>query len=87
MRMWACHILKGEYADKWMDWIETLDPHVRANKHDVILVHQVLKEIGFLDLPVVEQFRLATPLPQPTASWRGDGTQYAVRRLRGGGKT
>lgn len=82
MRTWACHILKGEYADKWAAWVVADDPKVRANKHDVILVYQVLRKLGFLDLPVVEQHRLAKPLPQPRAGWRGDRTQEALRRQR-----
>jgi len=82
MKVWVGHILRGEYADKWGAWIASDDPRVRANKHDVILVHKVLKEKGFLDLPVTEQFQLARPLPQPHGGWRGDRTGEALRRRK-----
>lgn len=80
VKMWAGHILKGEYVDKWGTWTESQDRHLRANKHDVILVHMVLKERGYLDLPITEQFRLARPLNQPRSGWRGDRTGEAIRR-------
>ena len=82
VRVWAGHILKGEYVDQWSAWVESDDPKIRANKHDVILIHKVLKERGHLDLPVSEQFRLAEPLPQPRGGWRGDRTGEASRRRR-----
>jgi hypothetical protein len=82
MRVWASHILKGEYADRWLAWVESSDPKTRANKHDVILIYKVLKEAGYLDLSVTEQFRLAQPLPQPRGGWRGDRTGEASRRRR-----
>jgi hypothetical protein len=82
MRTWAGHILKGEYAEQWGSWVESDDRRVRANKHDVILLHKVLKERGYLDLPITEQFRLARPLPQPRAGWRGDRTGEALRRRK-----
>jgi hypothetical protein len=48
----------------------------------VILIHRVLKERGYLGLPIAEQFRLARPLPQPRAGWRGDRTGEALRRRK-----
>ena len=80
IRAWAGHILRGEYEEQWRAWVESEDPKVRANKHDKILVYKVLKEHGYFDLPVTEQFRLARPLRQPRGGWRGDRTGEAIRR-------
>ncbi len=82
VRAWAGHILRGEYEDKWRAWIASTDSRVRANKHDVILIHSVLRSLGYLDRPVTEQFRLARPLGQPSGSWRGDRTGRALRARR-----
>ena len=82
VKTWAGHILKGEYAEQWETWVQSDDPHLRAHKHDVILIHRVLKERGYLDLPIAEQFRLARPLPQPRVGWRGDRTGEALRRRK-----
>lgn len=82
VRVWAGHILKDEYTDEWEPWILSEDPKIRANKHDVILIHKVLSERGYLDLPVVTQFEYARPLRQPTRGGRGDRTAAALRRER-----
>jgi hypothetical protein len=70
------HILRGErYA---MEYVESTD-HKRADWRQV---YKVLKELGTLDLPVTEQFRLAIHLQQPSASWRGDHTQTVLKEKK-----
>lgn len=82
VRTWASHILRGEYEDKWHAWVTSTDPRIKANKHDVILIHEVLGKLGYLDLPVTEQFKLGRPLDQPSGGWRGDRTGKALRARR-----
>jgi hypothetical protein len=82
IRTWAGHMLKGEYEQDWRRWVESTDPRVRANKHDRILIYEVLEELGYFDLSISQQFKLARPLPQPRAGWRGDRTGEALRRRR-----
>ena len=82
VRVWAGHILKGQYWDSWWSWVNSADPRVRSRRHDVIMIHHLLEKIGFLALPVVEQRRLARELPQPGGAWRGDRTSQALRQHR-----
>jgi hypothetical protein len=70
------HILRGEpYA---MEFVESTD-HKRADWRQV---NKVLQEMGILDLPVTEQFRLAVHLQQPSASYRGDFTQTVLKEKK-----
>lgn len=70
------HILRGDpYA---REYVESTD-HRRADWRQV---HRVLKELGYLGLPVTEQFRLAVHLGQPSSSWRGDFTQTVLKEKR-----
>lgn len=82
VRTWASHILRGEYEDRWHAWVTSTDRRIKANKHDVILIHAVLTALGYLVLPITEQFKLARPLDQPSRGWRGDRTGKALRARR-----
>lgn len=71
-------ILRGEpYA---LEYVASND-HKRADWRQV---HKVLKNLGYLDLPVVEQFSLAVHLQQPSTSWRGDYTQTVLKEKKVG---
>ena len=70
------NILRGDpYA---REYVESSD-HKRADWRQV---HRVLKDMGYLELPVTEQFRSAVHLDQPSPSWRGDFTQTVLKGKR-----
>ncbi|MFD4670724.1 hypothetical protein ACFWNN_13385 [Lentzea sp. NPDC058450] len=54
------------------------DPKENHKHHDYYHVDKVLEEFGFYSMLVSEQFAIAKPLRQPSASWRGDGTSSAL---------
>jgi hypothetical protein len=73
------HLLRDEYgsipkAQAYLD-----DPKQHHKWADIGQVYRVMRELGLFDLPVHEQFALARHLPQPTGSWRGDGTSGVMR--------
>lgn len=70
------HLLHGEpYA---LEQAESKDPRL----HDWRQMYRVLKERGYLDMPVEERIKLAQPLPQPSSSWRGDHTQRVLKEKK-----
>jgi hypothetical protein len=77
-RMAMVHLLRDEHGapQRVQAYIE--DPKAHHKFHDYFQVHQVIENLGYYDLPVSEQFELAKPLRQPSASWRGDGTAAAL---------
>lgn len=73
------HLLRDEYdsvpkAQAYLD-----DPKQHHKWADIGQVYRIMRELGLFDLPVHEQFALARHLPQPTGSWRGDGTSEVMR--------
>jgi hypothetical protein len=77
-RMAMVHLLRDEHGAPERVQAYIADPKANHKFHDYYQVHQVLLNLGYYELPVSEQFRLAQPLRQPKASWRGDGTAAAL---------
>lgn len=77
-RMAMIHLLRDEHGapERVTAYIE--DPKANHKFHDYFQVHEVLTNLGYYELPVSEQFVIAQPLFQPSASWRGDGTAAAL---------
>jgi hypothetical protein len=77
-RMAMIHLLREEAGapERVKAYID--DPKANHKQHDYFQVHEALRELGMYELPVFEQFGLAQPLQQPSASWRGDGTSAAL---------
>lgn len=70
------HLLQGEpYA---LERAESKE----AKLHDWQQMYRILKERGYLDMPVEERMKLAQPLHQPSSSWRGDHTQRVLKEKR-----
>lgn len=76
------HILRDEYGyvEKAKAYLE--DPKANHKVADIGQIYRLLKEIGWLDLTVAEQFARARHLKQPAGSWRGDGTSAVLRERR-----
>lgn len=53
-----------------------------ARLHDWRQMYRVLKERGYLGIPLEGQMKLAQPLPQPSSSWRGDHTQRVLKEKK-----
>lgn len=73
-RMAMVHLLREEHGAPQRVTAYEEDPKANHKHHDYFQVHRVLQQLGMYDRPVAEQFELAQPLSQPTASWRGDGS-------------
>lgn len=73
-RMAMVHLLREEHGAPERVQAYEDDPKAHHKHHDYYQVHRVLQELGMYERPVAEQFELAQPLSQPTASWRGDGS-------------
>lgn len=72
------HLLRDEHGA--MDRVRAYreDPKANHRYHDYAQIHETLENLGWLELPVSQQFELAQPLRQPSAAWRGDGTSAAL---------
>lgn len=77
-RMAMVHLLREEHGapERLAAYLD--DPKANHKQADYAQVHDALTNLGYYDKPVAEQFALAVPLGQPTASWRGDGTSAAL---------
>ncbi|MDP9848647.1 hypothetical protein [Streptosporangium lutulentum] len=76
------HLLRDEHDAHERVQAYLTDSKKNHKYADYAQVYEALKGIGYLDKPVSEQFALALPLGQPSASWRGDGTSAALGRQR-----
>ena len=76
------HLLRDEY--QYLDKAKAY--HADPKKHhkfaDIAQVHCILRELGYFDLPVHEQFEKARHLRQPSESWRGDNSSAVQRERR-----
>jgi hypothetical protein len=72
------HLLKDEHGAKERVADYRSDPKTHHKHHDYYQIDELLRELGIYEMPVVEQFELATPLQQPSAGWRGDGLSAVV---------
>jgi hypothetical protein len=72
------HLLREEHGAPERLAAYQEDPKVNHKQADYAQVHEALVNLGYYDKPVSEQFALAVPLSQPSASWRGDGTSAAL---------
>jgi len=77
-RMAMVHLLREEHGapERLAAYLD--DPKGNHKHADYAQVHEALTNLGHYDKPVTEQFALAVPLGQPSASWRGDGTSAAL---------
>lgn len=77
-RMAMVHILREEHGAPERVEAYKKDPKANHKYHDYHQVHEVLEGLGVFDLPVTQQFEMAQPLQQPSASWRGDGSAASM---------
>lgn len=77
-RMAMVHLIREEAGARERVDAYRADPKTNHKHHDYAQVDEILHELGIYDLPVSEQFAVATPLRQPNAAWRGDGTGAAL---------
>lgn len=76
------HLLRDEYGHIDKATAYETDPKQHHRYADIAHVARLLRENGYFNLPVGEQFRLARHLNQPGTSWRGDRTGEVLRRRR-----
>lgn len=76
------HLLRDEYEYVAKAKAYIADPKVHHKWADIGQVYRLLGDLGFLDLPVHEQFERARHLKQPSNSWRGDNSAAVERERR-----
>jgi hypothetical protein len=80
-RSYMIHILRDEYGYVAKARHALEQPKAKHKIADIAQVYRILKELGILDLPVTDQWRMARHLQAPAAGWRGDNS-FAVQRDR-----
>lgn len=76
------HLLRDEYQYVAKAKAYAADPKANHKWADIGQVYRLLGDLGFLDLPVHEQFEKARHLKQPKESWRGDNSSAVEREQR-----
>jgi hypothetical protein len=78
-RSMMVHLLRHDYDYPAKAAAYEADPKAHHKWADIAQVHRILRELGWYDLPVHEQFERARHLKQPHGGWRGDGTSHVAR--------
>jgi hypothetical protein len=81
-RSMMIHLLRDEYEHVAKAEAYEADSKQHHRWADIGQVHRVLKDLGYYNKLVSEQFDLAQHLQQPNGSWRGDGTSAVVKSRR-----
>lgn len=76
------HLLKDEYGWTAKAELYIADPKKHHKYADAGQLYRILKDLGWLDRPVSEQFALGRHLQQPKPGWRGDNTGAVLRDKR-----
>jgi hypothetical protein len=76
------HLLRDEY-----DYVAKAEAYLADQKAhhkvaDIGQVYRIIKELGWFEIPVSQQFERARHLRQPSGSWRGDGSSAVLRERK-----